>query len=161
MDTGEKNEEIDIAEFIQGVENLRLLRWLTEQPLAKLATWRVALQFLVFDRTWFKQLRVLVLMGNVWAVVMYGVWEDQPIDIILYVFVCVYAVEVAMRIVAYGPHLFWNYASYTHSFGDDALWEQMANRADFLVVALAWTFCTIVLIGECAKPNILIHAYSR
>lgn len=134
-------KSLSLEVFVRSVERFFGVN-LGEDDLNKLNMTRVekvqtTLQFVVFERTWYRKLFQLVVLSNLFVVALYGLYDDEILlDAVMGIFVILYAVEIVLKLFAYGPKKFWYYSDFYHEDGSEL--QMMANRFDLLVTAVSF-----------------------
>jgi two pore calcium channel protein, plant len=140
---------VNLLEFEQGIDKLIGEHMLMDQDLTQQGKVRLGFRFLVLERTWFRHLRLFIVLCNVWTVAMYGLYDNEKLlDIFMFIFLVLYVLELIMRLAVYGTEEFFYYSKYHE--GRQAKLHMMANRFDFVIIVVSFVayFVSRVAVGR-------------
>jgi Ion transport protein/Methyl-accepting chemotaxis protein-like, first PDC sensor domain len=104
---------VDVAEFVNGIDEIIWHRLVLEKDYIVLPKWRLFLRYVIFERPWYQQFVMIMVLCNLWLVSLYGVVEDEArLDAFAAALLFFYSLEMIVRVVAYGFDEFWNYSKY-------------------------------------------------
>jgi len=109
-------------------------RW--NDYFAKVYVWQVWLRDNIVDTHWFTNAVLFLVLINFWFATLYGTLDsDALIDDVTATIMLIYALELAMKIFAFGWDEFWNYNEYHPGRAEKM--RGYAYRYDFVVISIS------------------------